>query len=122
MNWFNVEATQLAFWGITIHLVVDWIFQNEWMALNKANLKHPAAYVHAGLHLAGLLLVFPFNWALTIAIWHLYVDTRIPLKWWRRVYKQTTVGDMATHVAIWQDQVMHWLIICIHALLMAHTQ
>lgn len=112
-----MTATELAFWGVTIHLTVDWLLQNEWMALNKSNLLHPAGYIHAGLHLVALTLIFPFQWALAIAVWHLLIDTRIPLKWWRKTYRQTTEGDMATHVAIWEDQVVHWLIICIATLL-----
>jgi hypothetical protein len=31
-----VSATDLLIWGIVIHLVIDWLAQNEWMAVNKA--------------------------------------------------------------------------------------
>ena len=36
--------------GLVAHLVADWILQNDWMALNKTKLWHPAGYVHAGIH------------------------------------------------------------------------
>ena len=104
-------------WGLVIHLVIDWLGQNHWMAQNKANLRHPAAYVHSGLHLLGLLLVFSPLIALIIAILHLLIDTRKPLIWWRRVFKQTVEGDVALHVAMWGDQVSHILVIAIAALI-----
>jgi hypothetical protein len=76
------HATTLLIWGIVIHLFCDWILQNQWMAENKMSLKHPAAYVHSGIHLAGLLLIFPWYAAVAIAITHLLIDTRV-LVWWR---------------------------------------
>lgn len=103
--------------GIVIHLVCDWLLQNHWMATNKANLRHPAGYVHAGIHTLGLLLVFPPAWALAIGIIHLLVDTRVPLIWWRRVFRQTTEGPYAVPVAIWGDQVVHITVITIVAYL-----
>lgn len=110
-------ATQLLVWGIVIHLVIDWILQNDWQAQNKVSLKHPAAYVHSGIHLLGLLLIFPWYAALLIAITHLLIDTRKPLAWWRRVFRQTQQGDVALHVAIWGDQVAHIAIIALAALI-----
>lgn len=112
----NPLSTQLAFWGVTVHLVIDWLFQNEWMAVNKANLRHPAGWVHAGLHFVGLTFVFPVQWALFIAAIHLLVDTRKPLIWWRKTYRQTVAGAAALHVAMWGDQVVHWAVICLVAL------
>lgn len=116
----NDEATRLAFWGVTIHLIVDWLLQNDWMARYKSSLKHRAAWVHWGLHYIGLMLVFPVKWALLISIIHLLIDTRVPLIWWRKTYRQTVTGDIALHVAIWGDQVAHWAVICIVALLITH--
>lgn len=113
-----MTTTELAFWGVTIHLFVDWLLQNEWMALYKSDIKSIAGWLHAGLHVFCLSSIFPFQWALLIGIIHLLVDTRVPLNWWRRVYKQTTTGEMGVHVAIWQDQVVHWLVICVAAILL----
>lgn len=117
MNELLIRATPLAFWGVTIHLIVDWMLQWEDMAIRKVNLRLPEGYIHAGLHAFMLLAVFSWQWALLIGVIHLIIDTRIPLDWWRKTYKQTTTGEMAIHVAIWQDQVAHWIVICIAALL-----
>ena len=35
------EATVLLVWGVMVHWVADWLLQNEWIALNKVNLRHP---------------------------------------------------------------------------------
>lgn len=117
------------------HLFADWILQNDYMARNKANyvpfpsrpnhegdgplllIPHPAAWVHSGIHLVGLLFIFPWWMAVLIAISHLLIDLRFPLVWWRKFYKQTVTGDVALHVAIWGDQVAHITILAIAALI-----
>lgn len=101
--------------GILVHLFADWFLQNEWMAINKVNLRHPAAWVHAGIHTVLMLLVFHPLIAFFIGIAHLLIDTRVPLAWWRKVYGQTTEGIFAIHVAIWEDQVAHILIVALAA-------
>ena len=40
--------------GLVAHLVADWLLQNDWMAVNKKDLRHPAGWVHALIH--GVLL------------------------------------------------------------------
>jgi hypothetical protein len=37
-----MDATELLVWGGLVHLVVDWLFQSEWIAEHKADLRHPA--------------------------------------------------------------------------------
>jgi hypothetical protein len=96
--------------------VIDWLGQNHWMATYKSSLLHPASWVHSGLHFLGLLLVFPWWMAGIIAIIHLLIDTRVPLKWWRGFFRQTTEGDIALHVALWGDQVLHIFVIALAAL------
>jgi hypothetical protein len=56
-----VSATDLLVWGTVVHLVVDWLFQNEWIAEHKADLRHPAGYIHPAAHGAALLLVSPLR-------------------------------------------------------------
>jgi hypothetical protein len=114
---FSERATHLLLWGSIVHLFCDWLLQNDWMARNKSNLRHPAAYVHSGIHLAGLLLMFSWWMAILLAISHLLIDSRVPLTWWRRVYRQTTTGEVALHVAIWSDQVVHITMLAIAALI-----
>lgn len=113
-----LTPTEYAFWGILLHFISDWIFQNQWINDNKKNLTHPAGWIHGLIHLGFMLLLFPFLWALLIALLHIIIDTRHPLNWWKRVYRQTTTGEAAMHVSIWEDQVVHILIIGAVALLM----
>ncbi len=115
----GLHATSLLVWGIAIHLFCDWILQNSWMADNKASLLHPASWVHSGIHFVGLLLIFSPVVALAIALIHLLIDTRVPLQWWRKFYRQTTTGDVALHVAMWSDQVCHITVLAVAALLVA---
>lgn len=112
-----MTASDLLLWGIVIHLVVDWLLQNDWMAQNKVRLRHPAAWVHSGLHFLGLLLIFQPITAWVIATIHLLIDTRAPLAWWRNTYRQTQEGAIALHVSLWADQVLHIAIIALAALL-----
>jgi hypothetical protein len=101
------NATDLLAWGIVAHLVADWLLQNEAMAIYKVSLKHPAAWVHSGIQTLALACVFPWPAALALGVSHILIDTRVPLAWWRRAFRQTTEGPMAVHVAIWSDQVAH---------------
>lgn len=105
-------ASELMIWGLVAHLVGDFLLQNEWMATNKVNPKHPAGWVHALIHVAALLAV---GWtviaALMVGLIHWFIDLRFPLAWWRGFYRQTTEGPMAVHVAIWEDQVVHIVIL-----------
>ena len=105
------DSVSYLIWGIFLHLVADWIFQNDWMAVNKGNLRHAAAWVHGSIHVLAMILVFPWWAALIIGISHMLVDTRVPVRIWQRFYKQTTEGPYALPVAIWLDQVIHIVII-----------
>jgi len=112
-----MDAVELLVWGAVIHLVVDWLLQNEWMAENKASLRHPAAYVHSGLHGLALLAVFPPLAALTLGVVHMLIDTRNPLEWWANVLGQTNEGPVAVPLAIWRDQVLHIATIAVAAII-----
>ena len=104
-------------WGVVVHLVVDWLFQNEWMAENKTSVTHPAGYVHAGLHGLAMLLVFPPLAALGLAVTHFVIDTRRPLEWWASVMTQPTTGPVALPIHIWRDQALHVGTIAVAALI-----
>jgi hypothetical protein len=105
----------LAFGCILIHLVIDWFFQNEWMAVNKVNPRHPAGYIHAGLHGIGLLLLLPVWACVIVAVAHWLIDLRSPLTWWKKTFRQTREGPIAMHVGIWTDQVAHFIVIALAA-------
>jgi hypothetical protein len=162
MNPLNLSSSDILVWGIVLHLVGDWPLQNHWMAQNKMKRRirairhgdgtmtpprlyqpqdrwwdrHPAAYIHAGIH--GILLAPIFGWVtLPLAIAHLLIDTRVPLLWWGRVVQQTQPSgwlveafkpsnevssgmeifddvplyDVGLEVRFWTDQVFH--IVCI---------
>lgn len=112
-------ATDVLAWAVVIHLVVDWLLQNEWMACNKTSLKHPAAYVHSGLHALGLLLVFPWHIALGVGVTHLLIDTRRPVTWWIAKIKQMPRSvPVYKDVEIWMDQIFHLLMLVLGAVLM----
>lgn len=99
--------------GLIAHLIADWLLQNDWMARNKVNLRHPAAWTHAGIQAVALSLALGWQAGLILGFVHMLVDTRIPLKWWQRSFKQTTEGPAALHVTIWGDQVLHIVTIAI---------
>ncbi len=90
------------------HFIADWIFQNEWIAVNKTNLRHPALYIHGFIHFVLIVaLTGAIIPAIIIAVIHMVIDTRIPLMWWMNFYKQTTDGEYGTHTKIWLDQILH---------------
>ncbi len=100
-------STELLVWGIVAHLVADWMFQNDWMAVNKVDLSHPAAWTHAGIHALFLWLIFPWSIALLIGFTHFLIDSRKPVAWWMRIVKQTRHGPHKTIVEMALDQVFH---------------
>jgi hypothetical protein len=93
--------------GVVAHLVADWLLQNDWMARNKRNLRHPAAWIHAAIHAVLLTLALGWQAGLVLAGLHLILDTRLPLRWWQRVFGQTSEGPAAMATAMWADQVIH---------------
>ena len=106
-------------WGVVIHLLVDWLLQNEWMALNKTRVTHPSGYVHAGLHGVALLAVFPALACLALAVVHFVIDTRKPLQWWATIVTQPQSGPEALTIHIWRDQALHVGTIALAALIVA---
>lgn len=108
-----MHSTDLLAWGSVAHLTADWLFQNDWIAINKSNLfKSSAGWIHGLIHFVFLALVFPIYGALVLALVHIYFDTRTPLVFIRKTLGQgKPENPVAMHVAIWHDQVMH--IVCI---------
>ena len=116
-----MTATELLVWGTVVHLVVDWLLQNEWIAEHKCDLRHPAGYIHASAHAAALLLVFPPLAALALGVAHFVIDTRRPLQLWSRVMSQTEEGPIAAPVHIWRDQTLHIAAVAVAALIVGGT-
>ncbi len=93
--------------GLVAHLVADWLLQNDWMAVNKANLRHPAGWVHALIHT--ILLGFAVGWigGIVLGALHLVLDTGRPLNWWITHFKRCDQAPLAALIRIWTDQVTH---------------
>jgi hypothetical protein len=93
--------------ALVAHLVSDWLLQNDWMARHKSSLLHPAAWVHSSIH--GVWLGFILGWqgGVVLGLAHLLVDTRVPQRWWSKLFRQTSTPPMDSHVRIWGDQVIH---------------
>lgn len=110
-------------WGLVSHIVADWFLQNDWMAQHKTSLKHSAAWIHSGIH--GLCFAWMGWWAFAIFATHILIDIRTPLIWWRKFYRMklhdpnqdaaSVWNQVAMHVAFWQDQMAHVLVIAIIA-------
>lgn len=94
-------------YGLIAHLIADWPLQNDWIAQHKDRITHPAAWLHATIH--AVFLTWALGWpaGLLLALTHILIDTRLPLRWWQRVFGQTTEGEVALHVRIWVDQTFH---------------
>ena len=148
MNPFELSASELLIWGLVLHLIADWPLQNDWMANNKMRraplgevpgdgltyppgrmrpytlwfLRHPAAYVHSGIH--GVLLALIFGWAAVALAWaHLIIDCRWVVEKWSKIVGQTQPGggsyNIGLEVRFWTDQVFHIVCIAIAALLVS---
>ena len=93
--------------ALVAHLVADWLLQNDWMALNKKSLRHPAGWVHASIH--GILLGLALGWRGGVALGalHLLIDTGRPLDWWIKVFKKCEALPHAMVIRIWTDQALH---------------
>jgi hypothetical protein len=117
------DWSDIALAAILIHLFVDWFLQNDWQAQKKVIVGHPAGILHATMHGAATLLVFPWWAALTVGVTHYAIDLRRPLLWWRRTFRMTTDPNnpAAIHVAFWQDQVSHMLIVALLAGVITHA-
>lgn len=101
--------------------------------------RHPAAWMHSGIHC--LFMAIVFGWvAILVAFIHLIIDTRVPVIWWSQLIGQTQPNnpvwihdtplgfgmtkkgrgaplmDVGMGVRFWTDQVFHIVVIAIAAL------
>ena len=90
-----------------LHLIADWLLQNEWMSVNKVRLSHPAAWIHGSIHAVLLGLIFGWGGGVTLGILHILVDTRVPIRWWIRVFKKCENSPDLPILLIGCDQVLH---------------
>jgi len=93
--------------GLLAHLLADFLLQNEWMAVNKVDLRHPAGWVHAAIH--GLLLGWALGWVggAVLGSVHVLVDTGKPVDWWIRVFKKCQRAPQVAVIRLLTDQAIH---------------
>jgi hypothetical protein len=118
VNPFGLDLGALLVLSWMLHVIGDFLLQNEWMAVHKTLRRerpirrgdgmmtpprfyqptapwwdrHPAAYAHAAIH-AGLLAPVLGASAVLVGVLHLVIDTRAPVRWWMRRYRQTLPDD-----------------------------
>lgn len=126
---------------LIVSKAVDWIFQSQWQANNKSKfdkkddkyaslvalITHSAMYAIITTLIVGLIL----NWNSSIALWetktsliavilfltHLFIDTRIPVKWIMR-FKGVTkeqINDIQNYgfLQLGIDQILHEITILV---------
>jgi hypothetical protein len=93
--------------ALVAHLVADWLLQNNWMAQHKSSLFHPAAWAHGAVHAICLTLALGWHAGLALGLVHVLIDTRVPLNWWMRAFKDSAHLPEAQQIAVWADQVIH---------------
>ncbi len=93
--------------AVMLHLIADWLLQNEWMAIKKVRLSHPAAWVHGGIHAILLGCVLGWVGGVVLGLVHMLVDTRVPIGWWIRVFKKCEASPDLPILLIGCDQVIH---------------
>jgi hypothetical protein len=97
--------------AVLAHLTADWLLQNDWMAHNKMNLRHPAGWVHASIHAVLLGLALGWRGGLVLGVLHLLIDTGRPISWWVTAFKKCDAAPQAMAIRLWTDQVLHIVLI-----------
>src|SRR5262245_57720790 len=101
--------------ALMLHLIGDWLLQNEWIAVNKVRWNHPAAWIHGAIHgtMLGLLfgsvggVVQGVIGGVVQAVLHMFIDTRAPIRWWIKVFKKCDNSPDLPILLIGCDQVLH---------------
>ena len=110
----------LLFTGLLLHFVGDYLFQSDWMAMNKTKAHFPAL-VHCVLYSVPFLLIVPL-WAFLIIFGtHFLIDRyRLAVYWIKLInwnWKSTNFGyseSKPTYISFWLmvivDNTFHVLI------------
>jgi len=106
-----MTSGELIAWGFVMHNVADWLLQNDWMAVNKVRGLGLAAWVHGLIYGLCMWPIFGAVGGLALMLWHVAVDTRVPVDWLIRIMRKT---DNQT-VRLGVDQALHYLLIALIA-------
>ena len=96
-------ALQLALLLLTVHFVADFLFQSDWMAVNKSSRMLPLL-VHIAVYTA-CLIPFGFWFAMTNGLAHLITDS---------------ITSRVTS-ALWKKEKRHWFFVVIGLDQLIHT-
>lgn len=102
--------------GALAHLVADWLLQTDWIARNKSSLNHPAAWTHGAIVAVTARSVYSWPVALSVALAHVAIDSRRPLRWWFRLTSggaQQCDDGTRQMVGVTCDQVLHGLVLAV---------
>jgi hypothetical protein len=97
------------------HFLADFLWQTDWMFLNKGRYGHPGGLAHAGLHAlltAAVLLVAPVSAAMLLALAALEFVIHYHVDWSKDHFTRRgayTVRDKAFWVVFGIDQAAHQL-------------
>jgi len=86
-----------------MHLVY-WLFQNDWTAIGKRDVRHPAGYIQRRYARPRSRRSSHPPAAVALGVVHFVIDTRVPLRWWAKVVVQPQEGVIAEVLHIWRDQ------------------
>ncbi len=97
--------------ALIAQLLADWIFQTDWMARNKKDLRHPAAWVHSFIY--GVFLGLAVGWlgGVVLGLLHVVIDTGWPLNWWLRAVKKCERAPQFDLIRLLTDQAIHVVLI-----------
>ena len=101
------------------HLVMDWIFQWRWEAMNKAH-SWPALFFHCSVYTLGFIpvfIIYSLNWwwLALLFISHIFFDRRSFEYWllekFKRYKKENASESSWAILLIGVDQVLHLVIL-----------
>ena len=78
--------------GFILHLIGDYLFQNDWMAAEKTK-NNGVALVHAGIYSMPFFLLAPSFWWLLIFGTHFFIDRCRLVQCWIRLVNWKWDGD-----------------------------
>ena len=99
-------SLNIIFQILTIHWIADFIWQSDWMAINKST-KVSALLAHVGFYSVGLFIMFGWEFALINGVAHFVIDffsSKATSYLWKKEERHwffVTIGfDQALHYTV----------------------